>query len=132
MIKLTIKTSRKEEVIDITDGVNGELKKHNVQNGICNLFLTHTTAALTTADLDPGTDQDYLDAFEELVPKLSYRHPHDPSHTPDHILSSLIGTSLNIPIEDRKLVLGTWQKVVLIEFDGPRERTVVLNLLQSS
>lgn len=129
MIKFVIKTQKKKEIIDITEKVNQELEKQNFKEGLVNLFLTHTTAALTTADLDPGTDQDYLDAFDKLVPKLSYRHPHNPEHTPDHILSSLIGTSLTLPVENGKLLLGTWQRVVLIEFDGPRERQVVLNML---
>jgi secondary thiamine-phosphate synthase enzyme len=59
-------------------------------------------------------------------PKLNYRHPHDPSHVPDHILSTLIGTSLSVPVEDGKLRLGKWQRVVLFEFDGPQEREVVV------
>lgn len=129
MIKLTIKTQSKKEVIDITDQINEEINKENFKEGVCSLFVTHTTASLTTADLDPGTDQDYLAAFEELIPKIDYQHPHDPSHMPDHLLSSLIGTSLNIPVENGKLVLGTWQKVVLLEFDGPRERQLVINLI---
>lgn len=129
MLKVTIKTNSKREILDITELVNQEIEKHNFKSGLVNLFLTHTTASLTTADLDPGTDQDYLDAFEEMIPKLNYQHPHNPSHTPDHILSSLIGTSLTLPVEDGQLVLGTWQRVVLIEFDGSRERQVVLNLI---
>ena len=131
MTKTIIKSHLKREVVDITDQVNKEISKQNIKEGVCNLFVTHTTAALTTADLDPGTDQDYLHAFAHIVPNLNYQHPHDPSHMPDHLLSSLIGTSLNLPVENGKLVLGTWQKVVLLEFDGPRERTVILNLLQS-
>ena len=131
MVKITVETSEKRQVIDITDLINQELEKQNFKEGLCNLFLTHTTAAITTADLDPGTDQDYLDAFEAMIPKLNYQHPHDPSHTPDHLLSSLIGTSLNLPVETGQLVLGTWQRVILIEFDGPRQREIVINLLQS-
>lgn len=131
MTRLSIQTSKKKEVIDITDLINQELEKQNFKEGVCNLFLTHTTASLTTADLDPGTDQDYLDAFEEMIPKLHYQHPHDPSHAPDHILPSLIGTSLSLPVENGKLVLGIWQRVILIEFDGSREREIVINLLQS-
>lgn len=130
MFRLIVKTHSRREVVDITDRVNTELEKQGVKVGVCNLFLAHTTATLTTADLDPGTDQDYLEAFEKMVPKLKYRHPHDPSHTPDHILSTLIGTSLSIPVENGQLVLGTWQRVVLIEFDGSREREIVINLLQ--
>lgn len=130
-MRFNIRTSRKKEVVDITDIINLELTRVKVKDGLANLFLTHTTAALTTADLDPGTDQDYLDAFEKIVPKLNYQHPHDPQHTPDHILSSLIGTSLTIPVEHGKLVLGTWQKVILIEFDGPRERNIIVSMVTS-
>ena len=129
MVKITINTSQDKQVVDITDQVNEEINKLQFKQGLCHLFLTHTTAALTTADLDPGTDQDYLEAFDMMIPKLNYNHPHDPSHMPDHILSSLIGTSLTVPVENGRLTLGTWQKVVLIEFDGPRERQIVLNLI---
>jgi len=129
MIKISVKTQGKRQVLDITDRINEEISKQNFQSGLVNLFLTHTTAAITTADLDPGTDQDYLDAFEEVVPKMGYKHPHDPQHMPDHILSTLIGTSLTLPVENSELVLGTWQKVILIEFDGPRVRQIVLNLI---
>ena len=128
MIKISIRTDQKRQVLDITEIINQEIQKQNFKNGICNLFLTHTTAALTTADLDPGTDQDYLAAFEQLIPQLNFTHPHDPSHTPDHILSTLIGTSLTIPAESGELVLGTWQRVVLIELYGPRERQVMVQL----
>lgn len=128
MVSLNIQSSEKKQVIDITDQVNKLLEKENFKEGACQLFVTHTTCALTTADLDPGTDQDYLDAFEALIPKINFNHLHDPSHMPDHLLSSLIGTSLTIPVENGQLILGTWQRVVLIEFSGPRERQVVLNL----
>lgn len=130
-MKLIIPTGEKKQVIDITDLINEEIAKQNTQTGLVNLFLTHTTAALTTADLDQGTDRDYLDVFEKLIPRLTYRHPHDPSHMPDHILSSLIGTSLTLPLENGKLVLGTWQRMVLIEFNGPGDRQVVMNIMQS-
>jgi secondary thiamine-phosphate synthase enzyme len=133
MHKLLVKTHRKREVVDITDEVNRILKKSYAEkNGICHLSILHTTAALTTADLDPGTDLDMLDAFEAMIPKLHYRHPHDPAHVPDHILSALIGTSVALPVERGSLVLGTWQRVVLMEFDGPRERQGVLSVIAAS
>ncbi len=137
MKTLTIHTENARTVVDITDKVEGVVHSSSFERGLCFLFLVHTTAALTTADLDPGTDLDMLDAFEALIPahdvgearpsgrpKLRYRHPHDPSHVPSHILSSLIGTSLTLPIEGGKLVLGDWQRVVLFEFDGPRRREI--------
>jgi secondary thiamine-phosphate synthase enzyme len=127
MQKLSIKTHKKREIIDITDEVQSALATQN--NGVCHLTVLHTTAALTTADLDPGTDLDMLDAFEAIIPKLRYRHPHDPSHVPDHILSALIGTSVTQPVERGHLVLGTWQRIVLVELDGPRTRNVVVSFL---
>lgn len=133
MHKLLVKTHRKREVVDITDEVNRVLEKsYSDQSGICHLSILHTTAALTTADLDPGTDLDMLDAFEAMIPKLHYRHPHNPAHVPDHILSALIGTSVALPVERGSLVLGTWQRVVLMEFDGPRERQGVVSLAVAS
>jgi secondary thiamine-phosphate synthase enzyme len=130
MQKLIIKTRKKREVLDITGTIQSLLE--NQATGICNLLILHTTAALTTADLDPGTDFDMLDAFEAMIPKLHYRHPHNPEHVPDHILSALIGTSVALPFERGNLILGTWQRVVLIELDGPRERQLVVALTAES
>src|SRR5213079_2733015 len=129
MKKLKIKTHKKKEVLDITETVEKALGKRNSgDSGICNLFVLHTTAALTTADLDPGTDLDMLDAFEAMIPKLRYQHPHNPAHVGDHIMSALIGTSVSLPFEEKKLLLGTWQRVVLIELDGPRQRELALSI----
>jgi secondary thiamine-phosphate synthase enzyme len=124
---LEVQSKKAKEVIDITELINSEIKKQNIKRGLVNLFLLHTTAALTTADLDPGTDLDMLDAFNVLIPKINYRHPHDPSHVPDHILSSIIGTSLTLPIENNEFLLGDWQRIVLIEFSGPRKRKIKIN-----
>jgi len=133
MLRLTINTHKKREIVDITEQLEGLLWKHYPEKtGICHLNLLHTTAALATADLDPGTDLDMLDAFEHMVPKLSYRHPHNPMHVPDHILSTLIGTSISLTIERGLLLLGTWQRVILIELDGPREREVVVGFVEST
>ena len=129
MQRITVKTRKKREVLDITDTVEASLhKNHSQGTGIVNLFILHTTAALTTADLDPGTDLDMLDAFEAMIPKLRYRHPHNPTHVPDHILSALIGTSVALPFERGQILLGTWQRIVLIELDGPRERELVVSV----
>jgi secondary thiamine-phosphate synthase enzyme len=131
MQRIILKTSRKREVLDITDVVEDQLGNSGSESGVCHLLVLHTTAALTTADLDPGTDLDLLDAFEAMVPKLRYRHPHNPGHVADHILSALIGTSVALPFQNGKLLLGTWQRVVLIELDGPRERELALTISAS-
>ena len=133
MYRLSITTRKKREVIDITDEithlVEEQLGRNDSASGVCHLLVLHTTAALTTADLDPGTDLDMLDAFEAMIPKLRYRHPHNPAHVPDHILSALIGTSLSLPFDKNQLLLGTWQRIVLIELDGPRERELAVSIL---
>lgn len=127
MKSLVIQTKKEKEVVDITGIVDAEIDDENV--GLCHIFITYTTASITTADLDPGTDLDMLDAFDELIPKLDYRHPHDPSHVPDHILSSIIGTSVTIPVVKGKLFLGRWQRLVLVEFNGPRDREVLISFI---
>src|ERR1700727_2123993 len=119
MHRLTIKTHKKREIIDITQKLEAILwKNYEDRTGICHLNILHTTAALTTADLDHGTDLDMLDAFAFMVPKLDYRHEHNPEHVPDHILSAMIGTSVSLPVESGLLLLGTWQRGVLMELEG--------------
>jgi len=125
MKTLKIRTRKEREVFDITEKINERIAVENMHSGFVFLFILHTTASLTTADLDPGTDQDMIDAFDAMMPKLKYRHPHDPGHVTDHILSSLIGASLVLPVKDGELVLGTWQRVVLIEMSGPRDRDII-------
>jgi secondary thiamine-phosphate synthase enzyme len=129
MQRIRVKTKKKREVIDLTDALQEIIdSSYAGTSGFCQLSVLHTTAALTTADLDPGTDLDMLDAFEHLIPKLKYRHPHNPAHVPDHILSALIGTCVAVPVDKGVLVLGTWQRVILVELDGPRDREVVVGL----
>jgi secondary thiamine-phosphate synthase enzyme len=133
MQRMKVRTSKKREIVDLTDRLQQIVdESYQGVSGFCQLSVLHTTAALTTADLDPGTDLDMLDAFEHLIPKLKFRHPHDPTHVPDHILSALIGTSVAVPVDKGHLVLGTWQRIILVELDGPREREVIVGLTRES
>jgi len=125
-----VKTSKKDQIVDITDQVNEVIQKSNKKNGICVLSVLHTTCGLTTADLDPGTDLDLLEALRKMLPEISYRHPHDPSHTSDHILSSIIGTSLSLVFENQTLSLGTWQRIILVELNGPRVRQIAFSIIE--
>src|SRR5712692_11542992 len=112
-ITVTITTKKKDQVVDITETVETHLLNTPGTDGVCVVFAAHTTCAITTADLDPGTDQDLLNALRKLLPAIRYRHPHDPSHTPDHILATLIGPSVSAPVRAGRLVLGVWQRIVL-------------------
>ena len=132
MKTITVATQKKDQVVDITDLIETYLRsapEAEKESGVCVVFAAHTTCALTTADLDPGTDLDLLHALRKLLPQMSYRHPHDPEHTPDHLLSSIIGPSVTVPYANRRLLLGTWQRVILVELDGPRQRTVHLSCM---
>ncbi|OGH18583.1 MAG: hypothetical protein A2868_02355 [Candidatus Levybacteria bacterium RIFCSPHIGHO2_01_FULL_40_15b] len=125
---ITVQTKKRDEVVDITGEIQKFLSQQKKESGVCNVFVAHTTCAITTADLDPGTDLDTLEFLRKLVPNIKFRHPHDPGHAPDHILSSIIGPSVSIPFENKKLILGTWQRVVLIELNGPRERSIHISV----
>ena len=124
MKTITIATKKNDQIVDITEVVETHLRDAPREDGLCSVFVSHTTCALTAVDLDPGTDLDFIDALRRLLPAMSYRHPHDPSHTPDHILSSIIGPSVTVPYRNRQLLLGTWQRIVLVELSGPRRRTL--------
>jgi secondary thiamine-phosphate synthase enzyme len=129
MTKISIQTDQSDQVIDLTEKINAELKKMEAGSGVCMVSVAHTTCCLTTADLDPGTDKDLLEAVRKIFPEGDYRHPHNPGHVGDHIMSSIIGPSVIIPVKNSRLILGTWQRIVLIELNGPRTRNLNLHLL---
>jgi secondary thiamine-phosphate synthase enzyme len=124
---MRVHSSKKREVIDITEQVASEVQG----DGVLHMFVAHTTAAITTADLDPGTDEDLLAALASMTPNQRWNHPHKPEHFPDHLWASILGPSLSVPFRNGKLLLGTWQRIVLIELDGPRERQVELTVLHT-
>ena len=127
---LMIKTMKARQVIDLTDQINRQIARVNIQEGLCLLFIQHTTAALTVGEMGEGTEEDLLDVLKEMIPKIRFRHAHDPSHAPAHMIASILGPSLTLPIAHGRLDLGTWQSVLLIELDGPRDRTVRLQFLR--
>jgi secondary thiamine-phosphate synthase enzyme len=127
-VRIDIETRREKQVLDITDRVERSISEQGIEDGVCHLFVTHTTAALTTGEAIEGTDEDLMETLERMIPGIKFRHAHDPSHAPDHMISSIVGASLAIPVEAGRLVLGTWQRVLLIECNGPRKRTVVISV----
>lgn len=128
---LRISTGSLKEVVDLTDRIESMIRLAKMQEGLCSLFVTHTTAALTTGEIGEGTEKDLLQVVEQMIPPIRFRHAHDPSHAWSHMASSILGPSLTIPVSAGKLVLGTWQSVMLVELDGPRERTIHVTLLPS-
>lgn len=124
-----LSTSRRQELIDITTVVETDLKVESFTDGVCVIFVTHTTAALTiNENADPDVPRDMLGKLRQLVPENeNYRHLEGNSDA--HILSTLIGCSLNIPVQNGQLVLGTWQGIFFVELDGPRKRNFKVKFL---
>ena len=128
---ITVKTHKKREVVDITNDVNSTLKNAGRETGICHLFVRHTTAALTVVPLDPKCELDLLGAAETVLehsPKSARGTgiTHHTTYLPPDILAAFIGSTIAIPISDGELFLGKFQRVVLLELNGPDEREVVV------
>lgn len=123
--KITEKTAGFCDVIDITAKVREYLEKEKIQNGLATLFVSGSTAALTTIEHEPGLIQDLKEFVERYIPS-DRRYHHDDRWGDDngfsHVRASLFGPSLAIPIENGRLCLGTWQQIVLLDFDN-RART---------
>ena len=119
-----------EGFIDITGQVRKIVASGNVQNGLCQIFVPHTTAGVTiNENADPDVVTDMLAALGKIVPDLHYRHSE--GNSPAHVKSSLVGCSITVPISEGRLSLGTWQGIYFCEFDGPRTRKVWVQLVGS-
>ena len=119
-----------EGFIDITGQVRKIVASGNVQNGLCQIFVPHTTAGVTiNENADPDVVTDMLAALGKMVPDLHYRHSE--GNSPAHVKSSLVGCSITVPIAEGRLCLGTWQGIYFCEFDGPRTRKVWVQLVGS-
>jgi secondary thiamine-phosphate synthase enzyme len=123
---IELETHAAKEVVDITARV--ELLLDGVRGGSCHLFLKHTTAALMIVTSEKDVPIDIMDILQSLTPERTYRHD-SPAHVAAHFLSALVGPSLYVPVRDGKLALGEFQRVVLMEFEGPRRREIELRLL---
>lgn len=129
--KLKVKTSGKSEMADITREVQGVVREHGLECGVCHIFVPHTTCGLAiNENADPDVKSDIVDALDLAVPeKSAYRHSE--GNSPAHIKSVLVGPSLTVFVETGGLQLGTWQGIYLCEYDGPRTREVWLKLIKN-
>src|SRR4030042_6172885 len=131
MKKLDVQTGSKEIFVEITGLVEGEVKRAGVKSGVCVVYVPHTTAAVTiNENADPSVRQDIVMTLRKSVPD-SLPYAHIEGNSPAHVKSSLVGASITIPIEEGRLVLGTWQGVFFCEFDGPRPRPVDIKIIPS-
>ncbi|MDD5224995.1 MAG: secondary thiamine-phosphate synthase enzyme YjbQ [bacterium] len=129
METISIKTKSRNEFVDLTREINQAVKKSGVQEGLCLVYVPHTTAGITINEgADPDVVSDILQHLEEMVP-AGKRFLHAEGNSDAHIKSTLVGASQLIPVTGGKLALGTWQAVFLCEFDGPRARNVFLQVV---
>lgn len=127
--ELTVKSRERAELIDLTAEIQSIVGQSGVKNGICVVYVPHTTVGLLINEPEPGFHTDFLQVLGQLVPeKGTYRHPDGNAHA--HIKASLIGSEKHFPIRDGRLALGTWQAVFLCEFDGPRSRKVIVKVME--
>jgi secondary thiamine-phosphate synthase enzyme len=129
MKRLSVPSTRREELVDITSLVRREIEREGIHEGLCVAYCPHTTAGLTVNEhADPSVAKDIMTALDRLVPDDgSWEHLE--GNSPAHVKASLVGSSVQLPIDDGSLVLGTWQGVFLFEFDGPRTREVWLRFV---
>ena len=127
---LSVKTRERAEFIDITSDINKLIQKSGVTQGLCMIFVPHTTAAVTINEsADPSVKSDILKILNQIIPwEANYRHLE--GNSPAHIKSTLVGSSELIAIENQRLILGTWQGIFFCEFDGPRTRKVDVRIVE--
>jgi secondary thiamine-phosphate synthase enzyme len=130
--RLNISTGSQTELIDITDKIQNVLSESNIQSGICQVFIPHTTAGITiNENADPSVKRDILNELNKVIPFDDNYH-HSEGNSAAHIKSSVTGVSLSLLVEDNRLQLGTWQGIYFCEFDGPRSRKIWVKILKDN
>jgi len=123
---ITVRSNIHEQVIDITKDVAALAA--SMRDGVCSLFTQHTTCALTVLTNEDGIAEDLLSVLHGLVPQTT-AYVHDSAdHVRAHVLSALVGPSVSVPVRDNRLGLGQFQRIVLVELEGPRQRTIQVDL----
>jgi len=129
MGEFSISTSKREELVDITDEVSGLVKESGVKEGVCYVYCPHTTGAITiNENADPSVKTDIIRKLRELIPEND-NYEHSEGNSDAHLKSSLVGNCAAVFIENGGLKLGTWQGIMFCEFDGPRERKVLVKII---
>lgn len=126
-----VQTTKKREIIDITEKIRQIIKSSGINQGICIVYVPHATAGiLINENNDPSVCTDILNHLEKIAPETeTYEHDKIDNNAHSHIKASIIGPSETVIIKNEELVLGTWQGIALAEFDGPRTRTVLIKIM---
>ena len=127
---IVVETRRRSEIVDITGEVRRKVRESGVNSGIALIYTPHTTSGLIINEAESGLIEDIVEALDEIVPKISFRHNRIDNNADAHIKASIVGNSVIVPVENSDLVLGTWQRILFIEFDGPRRRKVYVRVYE--
>jgi len=129
MKTINIRTNSRVEFLDITDDVNRVVRDSGVEDGICCIYVPHTTAGIIINEgADPSVQRDIQRSLSRLIP-FDGDYSHAEGNSPAHIKSSITGISVSVIIEGGRLMLGTWQSIFFCEFDGPRSRKVMVKII---
>ncbi len=130
LIKLSVSSNKKNDFIEITEIIQKLIKENNFNSGIITLFIPHTTAGITiNENADPDVKKDMINFFNDLIPK-DYNFSHIEGNSDGHIKSTLFNQSLSLIVENKELILGTWQGIYFCEFDGPKNRKVYIKFIE--
>ena len=125
-----VETKNRRELINIQEKIEEIVKKNGIENGICLIFLPHATAALIANEDEERLKQDFINFFEKIAPEnFDYKHNEIDNNADSHLLSSLFKQFFIFPIKNGKIVKGTWQDLMLAEFDGPRKRKIIICII---
>ena len=127
--ELDISTENRYELVDITEEVEKIVKESKIEDGLVLVFVPHSTAGVVFTENEKGLKNDWLEIFKKLISGIDFEHNKIDNNADSHLLSGIIGQGKVLPIKDGKIIRGTWQQIFLAEFDGPRERKVILEII---
>ncbi len=129
--ELFIQTHQRETLVDITAEVSDIIRTSGIQGGLCNIYVPHATSGVVINENDdPNIILDFLDTLKKIAPRGIFRHDQIDGNGDAHIKSALVGPSETIPFAEGSLLLGTWQSIMICEFDGPRrQRKIIVSVL---
>ena len=133
IVKEAVKTSERNQIVDVTGQVRKLVKQRSVSDGMVIVYVPHTTAAVTiNENADPDVKTDMLAKLSALIPKNESYYEHGEGNSDSHVKTSLVGNSATVLVENGELVLGTWQGIYFCEFDGPRTREMLVKIVDFS
>ncbi len=131
--EINLRTKGNNDILNITDQVQKCVTDSGIKNGMATVFVTHSTVGITTIEFEPGLVSDLQRAWELLIPK-NIKYDHDArwgdGNGYSHVRASMLGASITVPFTDNKLILGTWQQIIIVDFDNrPRQRKIIVQIL---